>query len=137
MSDLSIRTAGILLAILPTVAIGGVSILFLRVSSRSDYLANPLRFRMWVAGHAHAGVLLALSLIALAFVDAAALSDGLKTLVRWAIPISAILIPAGFFLSVLPQDAKKPNAVINLAYVGFVTLAIGLLVLGIGLLMSL
>jgi hypothetical protein len=137
MSELSLRTAGTLLVVLPTVAFGGVSILFLWVSSKSDYMRNPLRSRLWAAGHAHAGVLLILSLVALLYVDTAALSDGLKALVRWAIPLSAIFIPAGFFLSVLPHDVKKPNAVINLAYLGFVTLTTGLLVLGIGVLRAL
>lgn len=137
MSELSLRTAGMLLVVLPTVAIGGVSILFLWISSRSDYMRNPLRSRFWAAGHAHAGVLLVLSLVSLLYVDAADLSDGLKTLVRWAIPSSAIFIPAGFFLSVLPREIKKPNVILNLAYFGFATLTIGLLVLGIGLLRAL
>ena len=137
MSELSLRTAGTLLVILPTVAFGGVSILFLWISIRSDYMRNPLRSHLWAAGHAHAGVLLILSLVALLYVDTAALSDGLKALVRSAIPLSAIFIPAGFFLSVLPQDVKKPNAIINLAYLGFVTLTTGLLVLGIGILRAL
>jgi hypothetical protein len=92
---------------------------------------------LWTAGHAHAGVLLLLSLITLQYVDMAVLSDSLKTFIRWAIPSSAIFIPAAFFLSVLPRDVKKPSIVINLAYFGFVTLTIGLLVLGIGLLRAL
>jgi hypothetical protein len=44
------------------------------------------------------------------------------------------LIPAGYFLSVVKPDAEKPNALINLAYAGFLSLTAGLLVLGIGLL---
>jgi hypothetical protein len=54
-------------------------------------------------------------------------------LVRGSIPIAAILVPAAFFLSVLPPDATVPNALIYLAYVGAVVLAAGVLVLGIGL----
>jgi hypothetical protein len=137
MSSEVLRTAGVLLVVLPTVAFGGVSILYLWITSGSDYLKNPLRSRLWTAGHAHAGVLLVLSLVALQYVDAADLSDGMKAFVRSAIPLTAILIPAAFFLSVLPRDVKKPNALINLAYVGFITLTAGLLVLGIGLLRTL
>ena len=51
-------------------------------------------------------------------------------------PIAAILVPAGFFLSVLPPDAKAPNGLIYLAYVGAVLLALGVLVLGVGLVRS-
>jgi hypothetical protein len=56
-----------------------------------------------------------------------------RALVRGSIPIAAILVPAAFFLSVLPPDATVPNALIYLAYVGAVVLAAGVLVLGIGL----
>jgi len=54
-------------------------------------------------------------------------------LVRYSIPAAAVLLPAAFFLSVLSPEATEPNALINLAYVGAVSLAAGLLVLGIGL----
>jgi hypothetical protein len=67
-------------------------------------------------------------------VDEANLSEGLKRVVRSAIPSSAILLPAAFFLSVLSPDATRPNQLISLAYVGAVVLAIGLVLLGVGLL---
>jgi len=41
--------------------------------------------------------------------------------------------PAAFFLSVLSPEATEPNAMIYLAYVGAVSLAVGLLILGVGL----
>jgi hypothetical protein len=47
--------------------------------------------------------------------------------------LSAILIPAAFFFSVLSPDAREPNGFIYLAYVGAVFLAAGVLTLGIGL----
>ncbi|GAB3051422.1 hypothetical protein [Virgibacillus ainsalahensis] len=47
--------------------------------------------------------------------------------------MSAIFIPAAFFLSVLPPDATEPNALIYLAYVGAISLVAGLIVLGVGL----
>jgi hypothetical protein len=96
-------------------------------------MQNPLRQNLWRAGHAHAGVLLLLSLICLKYVDEATLSDGLKQFVRSAIPSAAILLPAAFFFSVLTPDATKPNGMIYLAYVGAIVLATGLLILGIGL----
>ena len=94
---------------------------------------NPLRQDLWRAGHAHAGVWLILALVALRYVDEANLSDGMKWLVRGSIPIAAILVPAAFFLSVLAPDATTPNGLIYLAYVGAVLLAVGVLVLGVGL----
>ena len=132
MSSESRRLAGILLVVFPTVIYGGVSILRLLIND-PQYMQNPLRQDLWRAGHAHAGVLLILSLIALRYVDEARLSDALKDLVRHAIPAAAILLPAAFFLSVLSPEATEPNALIYLAYVGAVVLAAGLVTLGVGL----
>jgi hypothetical protein len=132
MSSESRKLAGILLIILPTVVFGGVSILTLLISDPA-YMQNQLRQDLWRAGHAHAGVLLILSLLALLYVDQAQLSQGVKRFVRSAIPGSAILLPAAFFLSVLSPQATEPNAMIYLAYVGAVLLVLGLLLLGIGL----
>jgi hypothetical protein len=126
------RLAGILLIVLPTVMFGGASILSLLVGDPT-YMQNPLRQDLWRAGHAHAGVWLILALIALRYVDEANLSNAMKWLVRGSIPIAAILVPAAFFLSVLSPDAKAPNGLIYLAYVGAVLLALGVLVLGFGL----
>ena|SRR6266540_4138242 len=127
------RTAGILLVVLPTVMLGGVSLLRL-LAGDPEYMANPLRQNLWRAGHAHAGVLLVLALVCLRYVDEAALSHGVKTFVRSAIPAAAILLPAAFFLSVASQKATHPNGLISLAYVGAFLLAAGVVVLGVGLL---
>ena len=132
MTHESRRLAGILLIVLPTVMFGGVSILSLLVGDPT-YMQNPLRQDLWRAGHAHAGVWLILALVALRYVDEANLSNAMKWLVRGSIPIAAILVPAAFFLSVLSPDAKAPNGLIYLAYVGAVLLALGVLVLGFGL----
>lgn len=132
MSLQSRRVAGILIVVLPTVIYGGVSILTLLIGNPA-YLRNPLRQDLWRAGHAHAGVLLVLALVALRYVDEARLSEGWRHFVRSSIPSAAILLPAAFFLSVLSPDATAPNSLIYLAYVGAVVLAAGLLTLGIGL----
>jgi hypothetical protein len=122
--------AGILLIVLPTVMIGGVSILSLLIGDPT-YTDNPLRQDLWRAGHAHADVWLILALVALRYVDEANLSDGMKWLVRGSIPIAAILVSSAFFLSMLSPDATAPNGLILLAYVGAVLLAVGVLVLGV------
>ena len=132
MTQESRRAAGVLLVLLPTVVFGGVSILTLLINDPA-YRENQLRQDLWRAGHAHAGVLLVLSLVALRYVDEARLSSGLKRFVRFALPAAAILLPIAFFLSVLTPDAREPNALINLAYLGAILLIVGLLVLGVGL----
>ena len=132
MSNESRRLAGILLIVLPTVMFGGVSLLSLLIGD-PKYMDNPLRQDLWRAGHAHAGVWLILALVALRYVDEANLSNAIKWIVRDSIPIAAILVPAAFFLSVLSPDAKAPNGLIYVAYIGALVLAVGVFVLGIGL----
>lgn len=132
MSPASLNSAGILLILLPTVVLGGISILTLWIRDAA-YWRNPLRQSLWRAGHAHAGILLIVSLVALLYIDHTTLPEALKSVVRTALPMSAIFLPAAFFLSVLKADATKPNALIYLAYVGALFLATGLLILGIGL----
>src|SRR5690554_2434321 len=119
MTYTSRKFAGILLIILPTVLYGGISLLGLLLDNGSGYMDNPLRRDLWRAGHAHAGVLLVLSLVILRYVDEARLAAGWKSLAQSGTPISAILIPAAFFLSVAPPDATEPNGLIYLAYAGF------------------
>jgi hypothetical protein len=126
------RLAGILLIVLPSVMWGGVTLLTMLIGEPA-YMANPLRQNLWRAGHAHAGVLLILALVALRYVDEAVLSPPLKTVARGAIPAAAILMPLGFFLSVVSPDAEEPNALIWLTYVGAAILAAGVLILGAGL----
>ena len=131
MSYESRLLAGILLIVLPSVMVGGVSILSLLIGDPA-YMENPLR-QDWRAGHAHAGVWLILALVALRYVDEANLSNLMRWIVRGSIPIAAILVPAAFFLSMLLPEAKAPNELIYLAYVGAMLLAVGVLVLGVGL----
>ena len=125
--------AGLVLIIVPTVEIGGASILSLLIADPA-YAQNDLRQDLWRAGHAHAGVWLVLSLVALQYVDEANLAEVMRWVVRLAFPAAAILMALGFFLSVLSEDAREPNALIYLTYVAGLVLTIGLLLLAVGLL---
>jgi hypothetical protein len=126
--------AGLLLVILPTVMIGGGSLLAFLIDEDSPYAKNPLRQDLFRAGHAHAGVFLILALLILRYVDEADLPAALKRLVRFGAPAAAILLPAGFFLSVIPPDATRPNALVHLGYAGGAVLAFAVVTLGVGLL---
>jgi hypothetical protein len=125
--------AGILLVVLPTVMFGGLSLLSFLTGNSTGYTDNPLRHDLWRAGHAHAGVYLVLSLVMLRYVDEAVLPPFWKWLARVGAPIAAILIPAAFFLSVASPTAKEPNGLMNLAYIGALSLAAAVLSLGVGL----
>jgi len=133
MTPVSAREAGFLLIILSTAVYGGVAILRLLIFD-PRHTQNKLRQDFWRAGHAHAGVILILSLVALLYVDQANLSDWWKWLVRICIPLAAALLPLGFVLSMLLPEPTKPNKFYYLTYVGAFLLSVGLVVLGVGLL---
>ncbi|MGB3440381.1 MAG: hypothetical protein WBA97_16665 [Actinophytocola sp.] len=87
------------------------------------------------AGHAHAGVLVTLGLVTLILADAAALDGILGWLARVGTPTAAALISAGFFLSSMGRgEVTRPNKLIWLVWLGALSLAVGVVTLGLGLL---
>lgn len=134
MAPASRRLAGIILILVPAVAFGGASLLSMILGQVPGYLDNPVRQDLWRAGHAHAGVMLILSLVLLRYVDETALRGRWLWLARHGVPLAAIFMPLGFFLSVLTPDATEPNALIALVFVGGLLLVGGVLTTGIGLL---
>ncbi|MBG0833046.1 hypothetical protein HS041_35675 [Planomonospora sp. ID67723] len=133
MSPSSLTTAGTLLITVPAVAFGGVSLLAHITRNIPGYLDNPVRRGLWRAGHAHAGVLVLFALVALLYIDQADLSEGLRSLSRILIVAAPILMPLGFFLSVVRPSDTRPSKLIWLVPLGGASLAAGTLILGIGL----
>ena len=131
MSDETRILAGILLLSLVTVETGG---LYLVKLWRSSEGVTEFQIGFARAGHAHAGVLLVLSLTALLYADTAGLSGGWNWVARSGVPLSAILMPAGFFAASMGRGRTQPNAFIGLVFAGAVVLALGLGSLGVGLL---
>lgn len=134
MATESRRLAGILLILVPAVAFGGASLLSMILGQAPGYLDNPVRQDLWRAGHAHAGIMLILALVLLRYVDETNLSGAWLWIARHGVPVAALLMPAGFFLSILSADATEPNALISLVFIGGLFLAAGVITLGIGLL---
>ncbi len=131
VSTATLTTAGILLLTVVLVESGGYYMLSL-VRGRAK--ATPFQITFSRAGHAHAGVLVILSLVALLYADVASLEEPLRSLARGGIPLAAILMPTGFFLSSAGGGRTRPNALIWILYAGTVSLAIGVVALGVGLL---
>jgi hypothetical protein len=124
-------TAGILLVTILAVEFGGTYML--RVV-RGGVAVTPFQVAFARAGHAHAGVLVILGLVVQPFADAAGLTGAAGWAARSAIPVAAILMSAGFFLSSIGAGRSSPGRLIVLVYAGAVSLALGALSLGIGLL---
>ena len=131
LSEATRVTAAILLFALVTVETGGMYLI--RVVRGSAAL-TPFQVAFARAGHAHAGVLLILSLVGLLYADAAGLDGALGTVARSAVPAAALLMSGGFFFSSLGAERTEPNRLIALVYLGAVLLAVGLVALGLGLL---
>lgn len=133
MSEESIRTAGILLITVPAIALGGARLLRLIWGRQAGYLDNPVRQSLWRAGHAHAGVLVILALLGMLYVDQAGFSSGVSWLVRLLLVVPPILMPLGFFLSVASPQSERPNRLLYLVPLGGLSLSVGAVALGIGL----
>lgn len=126
--------AGIILITVPSIQYGGYFLLTSLCDRSSHYMGNALRQNFFRAGHAHAGVFVILALVCQILADAANLPEPLLWVARIGVPLAAILVPLGFFLSMTSPSAAEPNGFISFIYIGAVTLAASVLTLGIGLL---
>ena len=125
---------GIILITVPTIQYGGYFLLTSLMDRSSRYMDNPLRQNFFRAGHAHAGVIVILSLICQVLADAVTLPTPLLWLARIGVPAAAILIPLGFFLSMPSPSTTAPNRFVSFIYAGALLLAVSVVTLGIGLL---
>ncbi len=128
MEPTTLIVLGILFLSLIAVESGGV---FLTYVVRGRAPANALQMSFFRAGHAHAAVLLVLSMLILSVIDQFEIPAALDLVARFGVPIAALLMPAGFFLSVLGTDPAKPGRPFILLWVGAVSLTLGLLACGI------
>jgi len=81
-------------------------------------------------------VFVILSLVCQILADSATLPEPWLWVARIGVPLAAILLPAGFFLSMTSPAATKPNGFVSLIYAGAASLAVAVLTLGVGLLRS-
>ena len=133
VSNTSKMLSGIILVTVPTIEYGGSFLLGMLRRAETGYVDNALRHDLFRAGHAHAGVMVLLSLICQLLADVAVLPGSLIWTARLGAPCAAILMPLGFFLSTASPQATQPTRMIWLVYAGALTLAAGVLTLGVGL----
>jgi len=134
ISDISRRFCGVIVLTIPTIVYGGYFLLTVLTGQQQDLQLSEFQRAMFRAGHAHAGVIVILSLVVQILCDSSVLPRALTLYVRVTVPLSAILISAGFFLSAIGIDVQRPNQFITLIYVGAILLVAALIILGIGLL---
>ncbi|MER5395014.1 hypothetical protein [Saccharopolyspora sp. NPDC002686] len=133
LSAASQYVAGATLLTIVTIEFGGW---FLTKVVRGQVPMTEFQRNFARAGHAHAGVLVTLGLVCLVLADATALTGALGWLARLGVPAAAALMSAGFFLSSLGRDVHRPNRLIALVWLGALSLAGGVVTLGVGLLVA-
>ena len=136
LSNTTKLLTGIILITVPTIEFGGAFLLRMLKTSEPGYVDNPLRQNLFRAGHAHAGVLVILSLVIQLLADGLRAPAAMTLIARLGAPCAAIVMPLGFFLSVASPKAQKPNQLIALVYAGALLLAVGTLTLGILLVLA-
>ena len=128
------KMAGIIILTVPTIAYGGYFLLLLLSGQAQELALTEFQKSMFRAGHAHAGVLIILSLVALPYIEASQLGKTWKLVARNSFPLAAVLMSGGFFASATGAGLTQPNEFIAILYLGAATLIFGLITLGIGLL---
>ncbi|ABS26865.1 hypothetical protein [Anaeromyxobacter sp. Fw109-5] len=134
MSVASRLMIGITLLTVPTIVFGGLTVLGVVTAGEAGLpgpALTPLQATLYRAGHAHAGVLVILSLVLQLLLDHARLGQGTAWSARVAAPLAAILVPGGFF-----GLAHAPPLRV-LLYAGAALIAYATLTAGVGLLRSL
>lgn len=122
--------AVIVLVSLPTVMFGGFALL--RLLLKTDKLSEFQRtyFR---AGHAHAGVLLVMTLAALSFLDRADFGSAARWAVCVLLAIGVIAQSGGMFLHLVIGQPGRWSIGNTVTTAGGVALAAGLLTLAFGI----
>ena len=123
---------GICILVLPSIMYGGYYLLTI-LTGQDKVPLTDFQKSMFRAGHAHAGVLILLSLIAQLLLNNILLNSRLELALRIAFPLAALLISGGFFAAAIGTGITKPNSFIMILYTGAVLLAVSLIFLGISL----
>jgi heme/copper-type cytochrome/quinol oxidase subunit 4 len=118
----------IVLVTLPTVMFGGYSLLRLRIAGR----LNEFQETYFRAGHAHAGVLLVMSLAALSFVDRADLSTAMRWVFCILLAVGVIAQSGGMFIHMAIGQPGRWSPGNTVTVSGAVALAAALLTLAYG-----
>jgi len=116
---------------LPTVMFGGASLL--RLLNRGNVL-SPFQVNCFRAGHAHAGVLLVMSLLYYPFLDQTGMSALIKHLASATLLLGVLAQSGGFFLHMLVGRENQPSAGTTTTLAGAVLLASSIIALVYGLL---
>jgi hypothetical protein len=111
---------------LPTVMFGGLSLRRMLETSPGLTEFQRTYFR---AGHAHAGVLIVLSLIYMDFFDRTTASDSLKWVAYIILLVGILAQSGGFFLHMVKGEPNRPSVGTMVSTLGALLLTVAMLIL--------
>jgi hypothetical protein len=127
--------SGILFLSLVTVESGGYFLLRI-LSGKEPGKDHPVMLALFRAGHAHAGVLVILALVAAIYIEHTRYSIGMQRGLRVLFFAAPLLMSGGFFGAAATLKKGAPGGLIALTFVGAACLALALVLLGVGLIRS-
>ena len=116
---------------LVTVESGGYALLGLLTTKNPNI--GPFGFRFFRAGHAHAGVLLVLTLVYFLYLPQAEYSDGMEWIIGAVLTAGVLGQSGGFFVHLARGAEGEGSAGTTLTRIGGLLLAAALVLLAIGL----
>ncbi|RKS05706.1 hypothetical protein DFP74_1311 [Nocardiopsis sp. Huas11] len=132
MTSAYLISSGVILLTVVGIAYGGTFLL--RVVDRTVPV-NELQRTYFRAGHAHAGILVILALVIRLLLQDDAVPVWSRAMGDLVL-VAAVLMPAGFFLSVIGRDPAGPNRLRALIWLGAGSLVLGLVAAGVGLIVG-
>jgi hypothetical protein len=119
--------------LLPTVEYGGWALLTAYTGRLPAGELADWQKQFWRAGHAHAGVLLVLTLVYLLYLPRAEFSNTTEWILGIVLLVGLLCQSGGFFLHLAARRADKPSAGTKLTRGGALLIAAALITLAIGL----
>jgi hypothetical protein len=135
MSAASRIFVALLLLGIVTIEFGGQFLLSVLRGREPKVERGSLTYSLFRAGHAHAGVLVILAIVAMPYVDLLTVGDTLKMVIRVCFAAAPLLVSGGMFGAGRLGPDGKPGSLVKLVYVGGLVLAAGLGLLGVNLLL--
>jgi ABC-type multidrug transport system permease subunit len=137
MSDASRWMIALAFISLPTIAFGGYFLLSILKRQKGTEKISAIQRDYFRAGHAHAGVLVILSVIGQLVLDYSLFNDTLVWAMRIGLFVAPLLISAGFFGGAPRTAEAKPGSLVKLIPIGALVMSLSTLGVGLSLLFAL
>lgn len=137
MSDASRWMVAIAFISLPTIAFGGYFLLSILKKQVGTENISSIQREYFKAGHAHAGVLVILSIIGQLVLDYSLFNETLVWAMRIGLFVAPLLISGGFFGGAPRTAQGQPGGLVKLIPLGAIVMSLSTLGVGLSLLFAL